>query len=309
MNNRIRSILDQADIGEQYTLVSAQGGQRNETWLYGPYVLRLADQQNERSLIQEALLLQYLADAIPVPTVIAYGSDDHGEWMIQEKANGNSLAHDWVTLDEPIRQAVVGELAEIVQAMHQLPCDTVSILRLPSNWLTATLPSAVKAIAEASKSHRYVESALMDDVIRYVDALDPIELDNVRWGLVHGDLHFDNILWDGEHISTLLDFEKACYAPLDLELDLFLRYCTFPALFVAEEFEHLTQRADYQLVPAWFKQAYPDLFENAYQRERLGLYSLHYDLSLLQRFPPRNDVAPSEEDHLINRIRSVVEQA
>ncbi|MEZ4663837.1 MAG: aminoglycoside phosphotransferase family protein [Caldilineaceae bacterium] len=126
--------------------------------------------------------------------------------------------------------------------------------------------------------------------------------------LIHGDLHFDNILWDGQNIAAILDFEKAFYAPPEVELDLFLRYCAFPQLFVQEEYEHLTHAADYDHVPFWFADAYPGLFQVDHLVERLRMYSLAYDLSLLRQFPPKQQVDSNIEDELLNRLRAVVEQ-
>ena len=59
-------------------------------------------------------------------------------------------------------------------------------------------------------------------------ALDPFESTT----LVHGDLHFQNVLWDGEHVTALLDLEFARAAPPDLDLDVLLRFCVVPFLFV-----------------------------------------------------------------------------
>ncbi len=308
MSRHIQAILDDAGITEQVSFRPASGGQRNETWLCEPYVVRLTSDPNARLLAQEASLLQYIADTIPVPTVIAHGCNDNGEWMIQEKIDGVPLAHVWGTLTEATRRAAVIHLAEIVQTLHQLPCDTLALASLPTDWLSSVLPAAAQQLAEQSKPLAHVDHGLMDEVIHYLGQLADLHLTGDEWGLIHGDLHFDNLLWDGEQIVALIDFEKACYAPLTLELDLFLRYCAFPALFVAEEFEHLTHRRDYRQVPFWFQQAYPHLFRSPTLQQQLKLYTLHYDLQLLQNFPPRATVDPSEEDHLINRIRAAVEQ-
>lgn len=308
MSEHVRAILDDAGIPAQVHFIRASGGQRNETWLCGPYVVRLNHDPSAQFLAREATLLQHIAGSVPAPTLIAFGRNDSGEWMLQEKVKGIPLAHVWGTLEEAVRQRAVIQLAESIETLHQTSSDTLSILSLPTDWLTTVLPHAVQQLAEQSKSLNNVDPALMDAVVDYSQALADMNLTATAWGLIHGDLHFDNLLWDGEQITALLDFEKACYAPLTLELDLFLRYCTFPALFVMEEFEHLTHSRDYRLVPFWFQQAYPQLFFEPTVREQLELYSLHYDLSLLQVFPPRGPVDPHEEDHLLNRIRAIIEQ-
>jgi thiamine kinase-like enzyme len=169
-------------------------------------------------------------------------------------------------------------------------------------------PANIIHLAERTKELPFIDQSLMDQVITLAEAASPELWNSVPTGLIHGDLHFDNILWDAGQIVALLDFESAHIAPLDLELDLFLRYCTFPSLFVAEEYEHLTDPQDYRSVPGWLGEAYPALFAIDYLSEHLRLYSLAYDLQLLFRFPPRGPVDPYEETALLNRIRAAVER-
>lgn len=308
INKRIQAILDGAGITEQLDCLPASGGQRNETWICAPYVVRLTHDPAAQLLAHEAHLLQHLSERIPVPAIIVHGSDANGEWMIQEQVVGTPLAHVWGSLDEQRRHAAVSQLAEITQTLHQTAWETLPLQSLPTDWLTATLPTAIQQLAEQSKALENVDEALMNDVISHVQMLAHANLATGTWGLIHGDLHFDNVLWDGKEIVALLDFEKACYAPLALELDLFLRYCAFPALFVTEEFEHLTASRDYRQVPFWLREAYPQLFHTPMLREQLELYSLYYDLRLLQAFPPTSTVDPAEDNHLINRVRAIVEQ-
>lgn len=54
-------------------------------------------------------------------------------------------------------------------------------------------------------------------VERLAAALDTFEEERVKtlpWGLVHGDLFRDNVLWSGEELAALLDFESASHGPL-----------------------------------------------------------------------------------------------
>lgn len=144
MSEHIQVILNDGGITERVRCVRASGGQRNETWLCGPYVVRLAHDPNTNFLAREADLLQQIAGSVPVPRVIAHGRSDNGEWMIQEKVKGVPLAHVWGTLAESVRHAAVVQLAEITQALHQTPCDPSALLSHPHDWLAAGLPTAVQ---------------------------------------------------------------------------------------------------------------------------------------------------------------------
>jgi hypothetical protein len=125
--------------------------------------------------------------------------------------------------------------------------------------------------------------------------------------LVHGDLHFENVLWDGARISALLDFEWARPGPPDLDLDVLLRFCAEPGVNVASDYEQQLRRRDYRDVPVWLREAYPDLFAHPRLNERLALYSLAYDLRELLLRPPRHPIEQLPTHHPYNRIRRLVE--
>jgi hypothetical protein len=96
--------------------------------------------------------------------------------------------------------------------------------------------------------------------------------------LVHGDLHFQNVLWDGFSVTALLDLEWARGAPPDLDLDVFLRFCAHPHWFVAPEYAERTRVMDYTPVPYWLAEFYPELFSHEYALDRVELYSIAYDV-------------------------------
>src|SRR5438034_1209847 len=82
----------------------------------------------------------------------------------------------------------------------------------------------------------HVDTTLMSDVSLLVhenaQALDPFDGST----LVHGDLTFENILWDGRNV-TMLDYEWSQGAPADVDLDILLRCCALPFLHVAPAYE------------------------------------------------------------------------
>src|SRR5690606_22131923 len=90
---------------------------------------------------------------------------------------------------------------------------------------------AVEPLLEGIDSLRgrpHVDPGLLRDAESMVrgdaPAIEPFTADT----LIHGDLHFENVLWDGYVITAVLDFEFSRGAPIDLELDVLLRFCAFP---------------------------------------------------------------------------------
>ena len=106
-----------------------------------------------------------------------------------------------------------------------------------------------------------------------------------RSHLIHGDLTFENTLWDGRQTSAMIDFEWCRGAPRDLDLDVLLRCCALPQAHVAEAHQARTRPEDYTDVAYWLAEAYPDLFSHPHLRARLLLYALSFEVRLCAAAP------------------------
>jgi hygromycin-B 7''-O-kinase len=115
------------------------------------------------------------------------------------------------------------------------------------------------------------------------------------------------VLWDGEQVTALLDFEWARPAPADLELDVFLRFCAYPFLHVAADYEHLVKATDYADVPWWLAEEYPELFGHAHQFDRVRAYSIAFDVRDLLLHPPDRPVKELSQFHPYNRLAELVD--
>ena len=139
-------------------------------------------------------------------------------------------------------------------------------------------------------------------VFELTSAIEPFGSDY----LVHGDLTFENVLWDGTNITAILDFEWARTSPPDVDLDVFLRFCCLPQFHVGDEWVARTRPEDYADVPWWLQEDYPELFAHPRQFDRLRLYAIAYDIRDLTMFPPPAPASKLNEHHALNRLRKLV---
>lgn len=65
---------------------------------------------------------------------------------------------------------------------------------------------------------REAADKLVKDILELEDRLESFQTLNLPKQLIHGDLHYDNILCDGEKVSGLLDFEFCAYDFRAMEL-------------------------------------------------------------------------------------------
>lgn len=307
---RARRALSEAglDLGTPLTRASSV---TNEVWFAGDLVVRVNRQPNQR-LRREATLGPMLPPAVRYPEVVAYGGQLGADWLILKRRPGTALSRAWPTLEWPERRAAIRQLAEILQALHQVvaPHD---LTRLDPPQLVGgegLYPVEPVLVAlDRARSLAHVDHYVLDELRRIVEAdarhLEPFHQPT----LVHGDLTFENVLWDGERISALLDFEWSHQAPPDMELDILLRFCSFPYLHVAEDYEHLTRADDYAPIPWWLADDYPTLFATPHLFERLRIYSIGYDLRELLMFPPARPPRELSRHHPYNRLVHILDGA
>jgi aminoglycoside phosphotransferase (APT) family kinase protein len=195
------------------------------------------------------------------------------------------LSACWPDMSEFERESAVRQLAGMLRELHSVPVpaelppvdDPPQLLDPVQFKLTGKLLAQLDAL-ERDAEQTGVDTRLIADarhlVLETEAALDPFPTTT----LIHGDLHFQNVLWDGFSVTAILDLEWARGAPPDLDLDVFLRFCAHPHWFVAPEYAERTRVEDYAAVPYWLAANYPELFAHEYELERTELYSIAYDV-------------------------------
>jgi Ser/Thr protein kinase RdoA (MazF antagonist) len=280
----------------------------NEVWYAGRYVLRLGPRGDGR-LSREAELVPLVPGELGYPPVVAAGSDASVDWLITRRVPGLPLSRCWPGMDDDRRERAVHQVAAKLAALHRTQADLhlPPPLRAPQlldpaarGGRRAVLP--LLAALDRAVNLPFVDRRVLADAADLArttaTALDP-------WpapGMVHGDVHFENVLWDGRSVTAVLDLEWCRPGPPDLDLDVLLRFCELPFLHVAPDYEHLTRAEDYQRVPWWLADAYPDLFTVPRQLDRMRLYALAFDTRDLLDDPPRRPVRELSGQHAWHRL-------
>lgn len=307
---RAKKALSDAGIDPQVSLVRASSV-TNEVWISERYVIRVNRTLDQR-LRREAFLGPLLPEEVGYPEVVAYGGELGADYLIVKRMPGQVLSRWWPTMEDEQREDAVRQVTRKLKALHRFETPAeLSEIESPHLLGGPKASNPIEPLLDAldkAGELPHVRLDLLDRarsmVMATCDSLDGF----VASTLIHGDLHFENVLWDGEQVTGLLDFEWAHTAPPDLELDIFLRFCSFPYLHVAEDYEHLTVPEDYALVPYWVADEYPELFAHDHLLERLRIYCISYDLRELLLFPPPAPVDQLSKHHPYNRLKRVVQQ-
>ena len=303
---RARKALEEAGLDFRMPLERASSV-TNEVWLSPEYVIRVNRQPNQR-LHREATFGPLLPAAVNYPEIVGYGGQLGADWLIVRRQPGNVLSRLWPSMSLDERREAVRQLAVILRNLHlvEAPADLpdIAVPQLLDGHRFSTVEPLLGAF-ETARGLPHVDRGLMADLQLMVqETAETIEPFNITT-LVHGDLHFENVLWDTDRITALLDFEYARPGPPDLDLDVLLRFSAYPFLHVAEDYEHLTRAEDYEPVPYWLAEDYPELFGHPKVFERTVLYSIAYDMRELLEFPPPRPPRELSRYHPHNRLDMV----
>lgn len=248
-------------------------GWSNHVWLAPAHVLRLSSGRFRASLKHEAKIEAFAANHINMPHIVSTGSIGGQEWMISDRVPGASLLGQWLSMERPERREAVRQLAHQLKVLHDLalPCD------LENPWLKDAVtipgksgdayripPQHYPAITQNLRTKDLMDETLLAEAEKFLkERLALFETDQDV--LIHGDPHFNNLIWDGKTL-TLLDFEVATRAPRDRELQTLIDFCADPQEFLPSstspygvENTAAIGPKDMGDVMDWFKEDYPEL--------------------------------------------------
>jgi aminoglycoside phosphotransferase (APT) family kinase protein len=294
---RAREALEAAGLGDEPAKPSGHPVRMtnalNEVWRCGPYIVRVNPRAGDTRLQREDSLLRALPVEVCAPQPVAAGSAPWGEWMVTLHLPGQELSRAWADLETSERRRAVTELAEALRALHETP----AVAGIPEpEGSPHPLPAArlFPLVMEASHLPG-VDPGILRSAAQRLGDVAPV-LDQHPTTLVHGDLHFENVLTtEGGALSGVLDFEWAAAGPPDLDLDVLLHSLAEPALHVEGGTGGELHRRDFDEVVGWLHDAYFELFAHPRLPDRLWAYRLSYEIHALLADPPGSGpVAPHD---------------
>ena len=244
----------------------------NQVWLGNGFALRLHHVGPRGRLQHEARVAARLPAAALYPRVIATGWTAGHDWIVLERVAGKALSVVWPRLSDDERRSAIHQFACALRAVHETSPDGLEPSFLFEGADFVPRPDLVAETLRAidgSELSAEVRSALTERVSAWAPhTQDPAH------SLIHGDLNFNNILWDAGAITALLDFEWARPETRDVDLLSFLAFCKDAELCVPDEVRVITAKEQYARAPYWLSEAYPELFAHPHVRERVGLYAI-----------------------------------
>ncbi|HEY5979659.1 MAG TPA: aminoglycoside phosphotransferase family protein [Microlunatus sp.] len=213
----------------------------NDAWYVrsasaGDIVLRVCWIGDRGRLLREAAVGRALPADVGYPEVLASGETVvEGEWitwMISRRLSGTTLRTAWPELAERQREQALRDVAGPLRALHDWrpPADVAARLGAPPPSTdpqtivgSTILPLPLERVrhlvapaADRAPEHRATIEEAWSWVIDHADLLP--RLDDPADVVTHGDLHLDNVWWDGNRVAGLLDLEWVRWGPAWIDL-------------------------------------------------------------------------------------------
>lgn len=213
----------------------------NDTWYVrsasaGDVVLRVCWIGDRERLLREAAVGRALPAEVGYPEVLRSGAlTVDGEaisWMTSRRLSGTTLRRAWPELTEQQRSRALRDVAGPLRSLHSWcpPADVAARLGPPTPSAdlqtiigTTIVPLPLERVrhlvapaGDRAPEHRAVIEEAWGWLIDHADLLP--RLDDPAGAITHGDLHLDNIWWDGERVAGLLDLEWVRRGPPWLDL-------------------------------------------------------------------------------------------
>ena len=301
---RARHALQQAGLPFEDDVVAANST-RNEVLLCGNYVVRVNKEPNQR-LRREAALVAELPIRSWTPRVVGHGGDIGADYLIVARRPGQPLSRCWPTMTPRDRRFAIAQLAEALDDLHRTPTpDPLPRLRRSTHLLDDGPGPTLRPLWQAIGELRRKKSAghrLIDLIESTVSERAHLFEFFPTTHLVHGDLTFENIMWDGRQITALLDFEWCRGGPPELDLDSIARYCRYPFAHVPEPAARQQRPDDYQNVWSWLSSDLPELFDRPNLEDRLLVIDIAFELHELVAHPELGDRKELGPLHPLNRL-------
>jgi homoserine kinase type II len=178
------------------------------------FFLRIYEQQCASAVQEEVRLVRELEGAgVPTPSPLARTD---GGWVCEYSGKPAAL-FPWIEGAWVCQRSVTPELCRAVGAalarLHEASCVCH---RAPSGHYGLQDLRGRLDVVSASGAGELASAAAA--VWRRLEAYAAARDAGLPRGIIHGDLFRENVLWNGDRVAAMLDFECACYGPFVYDL-------------------------------------------------------------------------------------------
>jgi|GEM_PF-2694441 hypothetical protein len=215
-------------------------------------------------------------------------------YYLERKINGESLLLKWPLLNENEKQQILIQLLKNLEKLHSLEYNPY----FDTNYLDLLIKEYDNYL------NRIIESNILNkEKIHYLHELKtiiPNLLEGAKTGLIHGDLHFNNILINDNNEISIIDFEKIKRSFIERELDPINRMSRNPNSFNTNS-EIILIDYDFRNIMNFIKNNFEEINNDKFD-DRLLFFDCLNSLMWLDKYPKYelyNDILFSKSRKLL----------
>lgn len=198
-------------------------------------------------------------------------------FYLERRINGESLLLKWPLLKENEKQQILVQLLEKLDKLHSLDYNS----HFDNNCLDLLLKEYDNYL------NKIIESNILNrEKIYYLYELKniiPKVFEGAKTGLIHGDLHFNNILVNVNNEISIIDFEKIKRSFVERELDPINRMSRNPNSFNTNS-EIILTDYDFRNIMNFIKNNF-ETINNDKIDDRLLFFDCLNSLMWLEKYP------------------------
>lgn len=178
------------------------------------FFLRVYEEQGRAGAVRELAMIAALARlGVPTPPPLARLRGGHAS----EHAGKPVGLHPWVVGDSLCSaQVTVPRIRQLGRALARVHACSESVPEIPEGrFRVSDLLVRLDYIDQSDARYAPDTRLIRERLAHYSEVSPPAA---VRRGLIHGDLFRDNVLWQGDTLLGLLDFESASRGVLVYDL-------------------------------------------------------------------------------------------
>ena len=257
----LTAILKENGVSATTAVKKYPGGQINVSYQVGDDLALKIEEDLDVTRHQPDLVARGIEAGAKLPRIVAHGNVGGKNYLLMDRVSGKKLSEGWLGFSERQKERFLGQLVEQMRILHSVRFEKYSTQRPKEfdtfleavDWQTDFGSVSTETLTAETRANLALLTTFYEDNKNLLSDSDPPVF-------VHNDLHLENILYEGDDITGLIDFDFSRQAPKDYELWMFVSFFSNPAYFVEEKLEAAWSQYECREDLKTFKRLYSELF-------------------------------------------------
>jgi len=223
--------IDAADIKKTV------GGNVSGTFFAGDFVVKIQSDRKRHEFLANQIVSEKLGEKnLPIVKVLAYDHFENTDYevLVMQKGQGKMLLEDFYRLSNEQQAELFGQLFEVINQVSAIEMPDFGEIRLGQHFesFEKYLVAQFENYQQIILNQKLAEAKDIRRISDYIyENIDIFNDDKIAY-FNHTDLHTGNLLYDGEKLTLLFDFDGAIKGPRYLILPKLIGAIDDPSQFV-----------------------------------------------------------------------------